>query len=162
MPGGIGGMFLKLEGIAGESTDPSHVGEIEIASYVWGVSNVGESGTGGGGGRAAFSDVTFTARTSKASPILMVRCADQKPIKSALFTVRNDAEKPFEYITIRLGTCFVSSYQQTGTGPGEQPAMDSFSLDYGVIGFNYYPQNPDGSPAPPVHGGWDTINNTRA
>jgi type VI secretion system secreted protein Hcp len=31
-------MFLTLDGIAGESTDPVHKGAIEISSWSWGLS----------------------------------------------------------------------------------------------------------------------------
>ena len=43
-------MFLKLEGIPGESLDSKHSGEIEILSYSWGASQMGTFAGGGGGG----------------------------------------------------------------------------------------------------------------
>ena len=35
--------FLKLDGIAGESTDAAHKGEIDVESWSWGVSNRGST-----------------------------------------------------------------------------------------------------------------------
>ena len=43
-------MFLKLDGIKGESKDSKHSGEIEILAWSWGLSNSGSFGSGGGGG----------------------------------------------------------------------------------------------------------------
>jgi type VI secretion system secreted protein Hcp len=41
-------MFLKIDGIQGESTDNSHKDEIELLSYTWGESHEAASGIGGG------------------------------------------------------------------------------------------------------------------
>ena len=40
-------MFLKLDGIAGESTNKGHKDEIEVLSFSWGVSNSSEIGAQG-------------------------------------------------------------------------------------------------------------------
>lgn len=34
-------MFLKLEGITGESQSPRHIGEIEISGFAWGEPKAG-------------------------------------------------------------------------------------------------------------------------
>ena len=81
--------FLKLDGIAGESTDVAHKGEIDIDSWSWGVSNtrldVGGGG-GGGAGKASFQDFHFVSRISKASPALFLACASGSHIKEALLS----------------------------------------------------------------------------
>lgn len=41
-------MFLKLEGISGESKDSSHKGEIDILAWSWGMTNSGTAHVGGG------------------------------------------------------------------------------------------------------------------
>ena len=43
-------MFLKLDGIKGESADHKHKDEIHIESFSWGLSQTGAHGSGGGGG----------------------------------------------------------------------------------------------------------------
>jgi len=54
-------MFLKIDGVEGESKDQKHPGTIEIESFSWGMSNPGTHGSGGGGGtgKASFSDLSF-------------------------------------------------------------------------------------------------------
>src|SRR5829696_10504617 len=43
-------IFLKLDGIKGESTDTQHGAEIDVASFSWGLSQQRTTGTGGGSG----------------------------------------------------------------------------------------------------------------
>ena len=60
-------IFLKLTGIAGESIDGKHQGEIDIAHFEWG----GDRTVGGIG--PDFSELHLVSRLSKASPLLMNR-----------------------------------------------------------------------------------------
>jgi len=80
--------FLKLDGIPGESTDAKHKDEIDTLAFSWGVSQSGSSGPGGGGGagKAVFEDLLVVARTSKASPKLLLACASGQHIKTAVLT----------------------------------------------------------------------------
>ena len=43
-------MFLKIDGIKGESQDKKHKDQIDLMSWSWGASNAGSHSTGGGGG----------------------------------------------------------------------------------------------------------------
>ena len=43
-------MFLKIDGIKGESQDKTHKEEIELLSFSWGVSNAGSGAFGMGSG----------------------------------------------------------------------------------------------------------------
>ena len=43
-------MFLKIEGIEGESQDNAHKDKIDIVSWSWGMSNSGSTHGGGGAG----------------------------------------------------------------------------------------------------------------
>ena len=49
-------MFLKIDGIQGESTDNSHKDEIDLLSYTWGESHEPVSATGGGAAGAKVDD----------------------------------------------------------------------------------------------------------
>ena len=43
-------MFLKLDGVKGESKDKAHTQDIDIISWSWGMSNSGSAHQGGGAG----------------------------------------------------------------------------------------------------------------
>ncbi|MEZ5426864.1 MAG: type VI secretion system tube protein Hcp [Pyrinomonadaceae bacterium] len=62
-------MFLKLDGVTGESKSPRHFGEIEIFKFYWGHGH--QMRAGGGPGKAGVNDLTISKRFDKTSPILM-------------------------------------------------------------------------------------------
>jgi type VI secretion system secreted protein Hcp len=147
--------FLKIDGVEGESTDDRHKGEIEILSFSWGESNMGTKvrGCGAGAGKVSMQDFHFTMAINKASPKLFLMCATGEHIKEATLMVRKaGTEAPVEYLKIKLSDVVVSSYQ-TG-GSGDVP-MDSFSLNFSKIEFEYKPQKPDGSLDAPIKAGYD-------
>ena len=139
--------FLKLPGVDGESTDAGHGGEIELLSWSWGVSNAAthESGTtGGGAGKAHSQDPTSSARPSKATAKLMQYCADGKHItEETVLTCRRAGEKPQDYFLIKMKPVYITSYQ-TGGSSGDIVRVETFSLNFGAIKFEYMPQKEDG------------------
>lgn len=172
-------MFLKLDGIKGESSDAKHKDTIHIESFSWGLSQTGSHGSGGGGGagKASFQDFSFISRVNAASPLLALACASGQHIKSAVLTARKAGGSQEDYLEIKLSDLLVSSYQSAGdsgdpTGaqiPGtpsvlpEEPGevVESFALNFTKIEFSYKPQRADGSLGAPVKMGWDIKANTK-
>ena len=150
-------MFLKLDGIDGESTDDSHVKWIEVESFSWGVTQSGTLAFGGGGGagKAQFQDFHFVTNTSKASPLLFKSCATGEHIKEATLTVRKSGgDRPQDYLHIKMNDVLISSYQTGGSQGGGTPT-DQASLNFAKIEFSYQPQKPDGSLDSAVLAKWD-------
>lgn len=156
-------MFLKLDGIKGESTDSKHKEEIDILSFSFGVSQHGTSSTGGGAGagKASFSDISIVKKADKSSPLLMQNCASGTHIKAALLTVRKAGGTQQEYYKIKLTDLLVSSLQNSGTDGGEVP-MENVSLNFAKIEFEYYEQTPSGGLGGQVRGAWDIKQNVKA
>ena len=155
-------VFLKLDGIAGESNDSKHKDEIDIESFQWGL-NLPVSFSGGGGGatgKASFQDFSFTANSSKASPKLFLACASGQHIKDGTITVRKSGKDQQEYYTVKLTDCLVSLYDQAAVAAGDVP-QDAFALNYSKIEVTYKPQNPDGTLGAPIEAGWDVSANTK-
>ncbi len=77
--------FLKVDGIAGESQDERHRGEIEVEGWSFGGAQPGggQIGVGGGTGEFAALPFQFTAKVSKASPKLFQACATGQHLKVA-------------------------------------------------------------------------------
>jgi len=150
--------FLKLDGIAGESTDAAHPGEIDVQSWTWGVSNSGSpsgGGGGGGAGKASFEDFHFVTRISTASPPLFLACATGTHIKQAnLIGSRDSAKgKATDFLKYRLHDVTVSSLGQTDSDAN--PPGEHFSLNYAKVEVSYTPQNPLGKMTAPVTAGFD-------
>jgi type VI secretion system secreted protein Hcp len=155
--------FLKVPGVDGESTDENHGGEIELLSWSWGVTNAAthESGTtGGGAGKGHCQDITCTARASKATAKLMQYCADGKHIDDeVILTTRRAGETPQDYFLVKMKPVYITSYQ-TGGSSGDIVPVETFSLNFGAIKFEYCPQKEDGSLDSPIEGAWNVQKNT--
>jgi len=110
--------FLKIDAIAGGSTDDAHKDELEVLSFSWGVSSAGSMahGSGGGEGKATFHDMHFTHTIDKSSPVLMKSCASGEHLKSAVLVARRSSSegKGQEFLKITLSDVLVSSYQVSG------------------------------------------------
>jgi type VI secretion system secreted protein Hcp len=146
-------VFLKIEGIPGESADHRHGGEIEILSFSWGASASHAGGGGGGAGKVQMQDFQLVTRTSAASPLIFLATVSGQHIPSAVLTVRKAGGEQQEYMTITLRDVVISSYQQSSGG--DVVPTDQISLNFSRIEFEYRPQNPDGSLGSPVKAGWD-------
>ncbi len=155
-------MFLMLDGIKGESTDAKHKGEIDILSFSWGIaqSGAGHRGTGSGAGKADFSDISIMKVVDKASPLLMLACANGKHIAKGKITVRKAGENPLEYLTVDLDGVFVSSYQQSGSGGGEIPT-ESIALNAGQMKVEYWTQTEKGAKGENANFAWDIAQNAK-
>lgn len=160
-------IFLKLDGISGESQDSKHKGEIEIESFSWGVSNAGSAAHGasggGGAGKVSFQDFHFTTPVSAASPSIFRACATGKHIPKAVLTVRKAGERPVEFYKITLTDLLVSSYSQGGSSTDESNApVDQFSFNFAKIEVNYQQQNSDGTVTTPPNAAasFDIVNNS--
>lgn len=117
-------MFLKLDGIKGESTDDKHKDEIEIIGFSWGAhsnSSIGSASTGGGVGKANFSDFSFTKKVDIASPKLALISARGEHIATATLSIRKSggAAGQVDYQVYTMDTIYVTGLQVTGDSGGE-------------------------------------------
>jgi type VI secretion system secreted protein Hcp len=139
-------IFAKLGDIKGESLDDKHKDEIEVLSISWGVSNSGSMGhgSGGGEGKASFSDLSFMHTVDKASPVLLQNCATGVHIKEATITHRKSGKGQQEYLVIKMNDVIVTSVQQSGSSGGGD-TTESVSIAFAKVSLEYKPQKPDGS-----------------
>lgn len=155
--------FLKLDGIAGESTDAAHKGEIDVQSWSWGLTQSGSPGTGGGGGagKATFQDFQFVARISAASPRLLAACATGTHIKVATLSGVKDSgkSKGTDFLKYKLSDLSVTGVQQ-GDDP-ETPPTEQFSLNYAKIEVSYTPGTSTGKVGMPLTFGFDVKSNKK-
>lgn len=106
-------IFLKLDGIEGESRDNKHKGEIELESFSWGASNSGSvnEGGGGGAGKVTFQDFSFTAKVGIQSPQLFRALAQGERIRNGILTVNHGGQT--ETMVIMLRDILISGYKET-------------------------------------------------
>jgi type VI secretion system secreted protein Hcp len=154
-------MFLKLDGIKGESKDAKHKDEIHIESFSWGMSQTGHFGAGGGGGagKVAVHDISVTKFLDKSSAALMLNCCSGKHIPNGLITVRKAGDKPLEYLKIKLTDILISGVQEAGHG--SDLLTENVTLNFAKFHVEYQEQKPDGSGSPAGEMGWDVKANQK-
>jgi type VI secretion system secreted protein Hcp len=157
-------MFLKLEGIEGESNDDKKANHIEIDSWSLGGSNAAsfEFAKGGGVSKVNLQDIHFTKGVDKSMPNLFGSLTVGAHIDKATLTCRKAGGSPSggdakEYLTITLTPCYISSWQISGH-EGSMP-QESFSLNYDKIEIDYKTQDDKGNLGPSIKRSYETSKN---
>jgi type VI secretion system secreted protein Hcp len=154
-------MFLKLDDIKGESSKDKHVGEIDILSWSWGVSQTGSSGGSGGSGagKATVSDLTVTKHVDRSSPLLFQMSCTGTPIAKGLLTCRKAGGKALEYVKITMEQAIITSVTLGGDVGGDF-ITETVSLNFAKMNYEYVPQKADGSGDASVVKGFDIAKGT--
>ena len=163
-------IFLKMDGIPGESQDFSHKEEIVLESFSWGETNTvpgsafaGASGQVGRTGRVSMQDFHFTHNFDKASPKLMFAAASGQHIKDAMVTLRKGSasqENQFEFLVYKFTNVIITGVADAGGHDG--PPVESVSFAFQKINVEYKPQTPTGGVAAAVTFAWDLAANKKA
>jgi len=149
-------MYLKIEGVPGESQDKNHKDWIEVLSYKWGVSQSAAAA------RADHQDFSVTKCIDKSSPLLAVyACAGGTPFGSS----------PIEYAQLQIcsaedsNNCFmeylISDVNVTSVSPvgnvntSDPLPIEEVSFNYSKIEWTYV--TIDGNS---IHTGWDIVADT--
>jgi type VI secretion system secreted protein Hcp len=141
-------VFIKFDGIEGESTHKDHKGEIEILSYSWGTSRGSSGGpmdSRGGASKTCISEFAFMKTIDKSSTALVGNSMGTSPISKARVSVTASGEGAKEYFSFELTNVLVSSYQMSGSS--ERP-MESVSLRFNSAKMSYKPQDDKGGLGP--------------
>ena len=121
-------MFLKVDGIKGDSTDDRHEHEIDLESFAFALGRGGD-GTGASSGAAAAKARLMTLRVDKvydaSSPKLFRAAATGQHVKSAVLTFRKPGDRD-AFLTYTLSDVQVTSYDQ---GANDGDARDLGSLE---------------------------------
>ena len=100
-------------------------------------------------------DFHFVMKINKASPKLMVACANGQHIKEAVLTCRKAGKEQQEFLKVKFSDLPVSSYQTGGSANGDVVPLDQIALNFAKIEFEYKEQKPDGTLGAPTKAGWD-------
>jgi type VI secretion system secreted protein Hcp len=153
-------MFLKLEGVNGESKDKAHTKEIDILSWSWGMSNSGSAHVGGGAGsgKVSVQDLSVTKYLDSSSAPLMLSCCNGAHFETAVLTVRKAGEKPLEYVTIKLQEVLITSVT-TGASGADDRLTENVSLNFAKVKVEYLPQEAKGGKGTMIPFAWDIAGN---
>jgi type VI secretion system secreted protein Hcp len=155
-------MFLKLDGVKGESLDKKYKGEIDVLAWSWGMSNSGTAHVGGGAGagKANVQDLSISKYIDKASAPTHLAALTGKHFKEATLVVRKAGENPQEYITITMTTVLITSVSAGGSG-GEDRLTENVTLNFAKVKFEYKEQDEKGATKPAGEYAYDISANTK-
>jgi type VI secretion system secreted protein Hcp len=147
--------FLKLDGIDGESLDSKHKGEIQVTSWSWNEKQRRDEASGLTIGKVHMSDFTFKMSVSKATPQLMLACAEGRSFKNVWLTCRKAGKVQQEFLKIHFTTVFVSSFEAGMDEESDVLPSDTITLAFHTIHFDYKEQNADGTLKAASQAGYD-------
>jgi type VI secretion system secreted protein Hcp len=149
-------MFLKIDGINGESLDDKHKDEIEITSWGWRVSQDSNmhAGSGGGAGKATIDELVFDHFVDRAHPNLVKYCCTGKHIDQATLTVRKAGGNPLEYLKYKMSDVIVTSVQPSANNTDER-IREQVKLSFAKFNVEYVVQNAQGGSGGTVTAGFD-------
>lgn len=106
-------IFLKLDGISGESTDADHTGEIDVEAFTFNAKRAS--------GKVKFSPLRVIKVYDASSPKLMQAAASGRHIRSGTLTFRRSGDpNGVEFLTYKLSDLTVTSYQEGGANADDR------------------------------------------
>jgi type VI secretion system secreted protein Hcp len=156
-------VFLRLDGVRGESVDAKHKAEIEILSYTQSFTGPfarSAAGTAAAASKTICGPVTITKFIDAASPDLLLNVANGKHIPTAVFTFRRPGgANQLEYYKVMLDDVLITEIEQSDTKSGR--ATEKVSLIGRRYRFEYVLQGPDGRIVGTPKAGWDCVANSK-
>jgi type VI secretion system secreted protein Hcp len=147
----MGEMFLKIQGVEGESMDQaspkSHQNEIEIRNWNWITTcNVRwDVNQGGQSTNVKFDTIKIDKIVDKATVVLYQCCVTGKHIPKAWITCRkNDGDQKVEYLTVELDDIIVNKVAFDGSGE-EQNLKEMIELSFAQFHMDYKLQQDSGA-----------------
>lgn len=140
-------IYLKLDGLPGESMDHQHKDWIEVESFNWGVDNPASFAIGQGGQatQAHIAAISLQKQCDKSSVAMFKACTTGKHIpKGTISCLKLDGENRVEYLKIDLTDIMVSNFQWSGNG-GEHLVHEHVSLVFAEFKEAYKLQQDKGS-----------------
>jgi type VI secretion system secreted protein Hcp len=135
-----GVVFLKLDGISGESADTWHAGEIELLSWQWGVSAAHPAPDAEDS--APFTEINVTKVTDCASTELVKACLTRRVIPSARLTARQSSA--LDFIRVIMTDVYIGHVLFAQSGDGHP--TESVTLGFRAFSIEYIKAREDGSP----------------
>jgi len=141
-----GNSYIAFDGVEGDSTATGHEKTIELLSWSHGFSQpTSPTRSAAGAGtveQANHQNFNFSKYIDSATDDLLKLCWSGKQVpKVTVSCFRSDGNTdnaPIKYLEVVMEHVIVSNISLSG-GPGDLP-MESIALGYGIVTYNYLPQ----------------------
>jgi type VI secretion system secreted protein Hcp len=156
-------VYLKLEGIPGDSTDQKYDKQVECTSVHFEVLQPKSATASTAGGHTAerceHKDIVITKLVDKATPKFLEYCSTGKLIKTAEinFTRAGTDGKRFVYFTIMLKDAIISGIAPS-VGEGEV-MKETVAIKYRAVKWQYFLQDAKGNGGTGAEAAYDLSKN---
>ena len=139
-------MFLKIEGVSGESKDTNHKDWTDLVSFDWGADQSGSmsSGGGGGAGKVNFNDLKVVCAIDKAAPTILKNCAVGQHISKVEVSVCKAGGTQIEYSRTTLEDVLVTSVKFIGAQDSDVLKI-RYAFQAAKVKTQYWEQSDKGS-----------------
>ncbi len=153
-------LFLKIDGITGESQDSNHRGWINIESFTWGASQPGSMSIGGGGGagKVQYRDLSVLTHIDKATPAIMRYVSIGKHMNKVELSVCKAGGSQIEYCRITLEDVLITNVVFNGTTNRDLIGL-SYQFQASRVKTQYWEQSAGGGKGAETQSGWDIKGN---
>jgi type VI secretion system secreted protein Hcp len=145
-------VYLKIDGIEGESEDKAHAKEIRVLDYLIDAIGGGRS-IGKSGGKVEFNDAFFVVEVDKALIGCLQAGSSGKHIASAVLTVRKAGGGPQDFLKWTFSDFIISMVRMVD--PGYTSGLAFLSFNFSKLEVEYKEQKADGSLGAAVNAGFD-------
>lgn len=153
-------IFLKMDGIKGESTDEKHTDEIKLNSCSFSAHNSSAYNNASktvSKGQAMMADIAFTKEADKTSVELFKACSSGKVIPKAVISFQTNVgdDKKIDFLVYELENVVVNNYSFSASSTADE----SGSLTYAKIKQIYDQRDEKGTSKGKVEGYFDVLLN---
>jgi len=136
-------IYLKIDGVTGDSTDANFVGWFEIDSFDFGVTRP-ISSTGQATGPSVFSPLTVDLHSLQGLAPLLVDLAANKAIKNVELVETTGGEDPQTVYDLKLTNASIIDYTSAGGPSGIETGI---KIDYQKVSLTDHGVTVDGGPS---------------
>ncbi len=134
-------MYLKIDGINGESADAEHKNEMDVLAWDWNVANSASTHVDQPrqSTQASFGDISITKYIDDATPELLLAVANATTHKKATLEIEKlgGRDEAVDFVVVELGTVLVNSYA-TGGSDGEDRLTETITLNFANVELKYF------------------------
>ena len=153
-------MFLKMDGVMGESADAKHKGEIDVLSWSWGESAGTARVKKGVLPSACIQDLSLMKQVDSSTPALIMNTMIGQVSPTAVLSIRKSGEQGVEFLRLTMKNVTISAYQTSGSAGGDDRPTESVTLHFESMDGQYVRQLADGRPDTPIT--WQISNGNTA
>jgi len=159
-------VFVKYEGIDGESSDSGHAGWMDVEAISWGVGRQINSNSSTQGDRessnAVITDLQITRYMDSATPKIFIEscCGTGKEVKIHL-TKTGKGSGADVFMEYTLKNALISNYTVAAHSQETNRPTETITISFVDVEVKYTPYDEDGNAQAAIAVGYDTATNTK-